>query len=66
MTLVVNGESRPIPVGASVADLVRDLGLEQTPCAVEVNKRLIPKRDHPGRPLAEGDRVEVVTLVGGG
>ena len=66
MTLVVNGEPRSIPAGASVADLVRELGLEKAACAVEVNKRLVPKADHPRRPLGDGDTVEVVTLVGGG
>ena len=66
MTLVVNGEPRLLSEGASVADLVRELGLEKSACAVEVNKRLVPKHDHPLRPLGEGDSVEVVTLVGGG
>lgn len=66
MTIVVNGESRTLPDHASVAALVRELGLEKAACAVEVNKKLIPKSRHPEQTLAEGDRVEVVTLVGGG
>lgn len=66
MTVTVNGESRSLPESASVADLVRDLGLEKSPCAVEVNKRLVPKAEHGNRPLGNGDSIEVVTLVGGG
>ena len=66
MNLVVNGETRSLPNGASVADLVRELGLEKAACAVEVNKHLVPKAEHPKRPLGDGDSVEVVTLVGGG
>ena len=66
MTLIVNGEPRSLPDGASVADLVRQIGLEHSACAVEVNKRLVPKADHPNRPLGDGDSIEVVTLVGGG
>lgn len=66
MILVVNGEEKTLPPNASVADLVRHLGLEKAACAVEVNKRLVPKRQHAEQRLAEGDRVEVVTLVGGG
>jgi thiamine biosynthesis protein ThiS len=31
-----------------------------------VNKGLVPKREHDGRRLEDGDRVELVTLVGGG
>jgi thiamine biosynthesis protein ThiS len=66
MTLVVNGEPRTLPDGSSVADLVRNLGLEKEACAVEVNKRLVPKARHAGEPLNDGDAIEVVTLVGGG
>ncbi|HMN39310.1 MAG TPA: sulfur carrier protein ThiS [Phycisphaerales bacterium] len=66
MTVVVNGETRPLPDGASVADLVRELGLERAACAVEVNRRLVPKGSHPTQTLQGGDTIEVVTLVGGG
>lgn len=66
MTVVVNGEPRHLPDQATVADLLRELDLARAACAVEVNKTLIPKPRHPQHPLSEGDRIEVVTLVGGG
>lgn len=66
MQLVVNGDSLEVSEGATVADLLHQLGLDQRPCAVEVNQELTPKKDHERRSLASGDRVEVVTLVGGG
>jgi thiamine biosynthesis protein ThiS len=66
MRILVNGKQESLPEGATVADLVRRLGLESAPCAAEVNKALVPKREHPTRALAEGDQVELVTLVGGG
>jgi sulfur carrier protein len=49
-----------------VAALLVSLGLDKAPCAVEVNARLVRKSEHPTHALAAGDRVEVVTLVGGG
>lgn len=66
MTVVVNGEPRSLPDRAAVSELLRDLGLDKAVCAVEVNKKLVPKARHPEHALAEGDRIEVVTLVGGG
>ncbi|MEX0742401.1 MAG: sulfur carrier protein ThiS [Phycisphaeraceae bacterium] len=67
MKLTVNGDNyqldRPQP---SVADLVEALGLTGRPVAVELNRELIPKRDHGETSLSEGDTLEVVTLVGGG
>lgn len=66
MSIVVNGEAKTLPAQATVADLVRILGLEKAACAVEVNRRLVPKSKHPQQALSDGDVVEVVTLVGGG
>lgn len=66
MTVIVNGEPRTLPDQSPVAALLRDLKLDKGACAVEVNKKLVPKSRHPDHTLAEGDRIEVVTLVGGG
>lgn len=66
MRVTVNGEAREVPAGLTVAGLIRELGLGKAACAAEVNKALVPKREHEGRELREGDVVEVVTLVGGG
>lgn len=66
MTVTVNDEIKDLPGGSTVKDLVMTLGLEKAACAVEVNRRLVPKAEHPKWALSEGDRIEVVTLVGGG
>ena len=66
MRLTVNAEPRDLPEGATLATLIRDLGLEGQPCAAEVNRDLVPKRQHAEYVLREGDTVELVTLVGGG
>ncbi|MEN0021118.1 MAG: sulfur carrier protein ThiS [Planctomycetota bacterium] len=66
MQITVNGEPQTHPDGLSVADLLAHLDLAGKPCAVEVSKSLVPKRDHAEHRLAEGDAVEIVTLVGGG
>ena len=66
MTVTVNGQKREIPPGTTVESLLTQLGLGGQPAVVEVNKQLVPKRRHAEHPLAEGDSVEVVTLVGGG
>ena len=62
----VNGTPRALAAGATVADLVAALGLRPELVAVEVNKALVPRRRHAEHPLSTGDRVEIVTLVGGG
>jgi len=66
MRLDVNGESRDVPHGTTIAELVEQLGLAKSACAVEVNRELAPKASHTQHTLADGDVVEIVTLVGGG
>jgi sulfur carrier protein len=66
MVVVVNGAEHQVESGTTVAGLIEKLGLGGAACAVEVNRKLVPKRDHGQNRLNEGDRVEVVTLVGGG
>jgi sulfur carrier protein len=64
--ITLNGKSRQIGEKASVTDLLDMLQIESRHVAVEVNLELVPRRQHPAHALASGDRVEVVTLVGGG
>ncbi|MBQ18216.1 MAG: thiamine biosynthesis protein ThiS [Planctomycetaceae bacterium] len=66
MQIQVNEESREVKPGATVADLITQLGLEPRYLAVERNRTLVPRREHSDCVLGEGDRLEIVTLVGGG
>lgn len=66
MQVVVNAEKLEVPPGETVAQLLSRLKLDAGPCAVEVNQDLVPKRSHAERELADGDVIEIVTLVGGG
>lgn len=66
VSVTVNGEPRAFAAGASALDAVTALGLAGRPLAVEINERIVPRRDLAECRLAAGDRIEIVTLVGGG
>ncbi|MHC4948169.1 MAG: sulfur carrier protein ThiS [Planctomycetota bacterium] len=66
MRITVNGDEIAVDEPCSVTRLLARLDLAGRPCAVEVNRQLVPKRDHGDRSLVDGDQVEIVTLVGGG
>lgn len=66
MPLTVNGSPQNVPPNCSVEELLAVLGLAGGICAVEVNRRVIPRADRGVVRLSENDTVEVVTLVGGG
>lgn len=66
MKLIVNGQEHAAAEGMTVAALLVELGLSGKPVAVEVNLELVPAARHAEHRLADGDRLEIVTLVGGG
>ena len=66
ITIEFNGESCEVEVKSTVADLLRKANVASRFCAVELNLEILPKDQYHVRSLATGDRIEVVTLVGGG
>ncbi len=66
MQLSINGIDRQVDDVQTVADLLAYLGLSGRHVAVEVNLRVVPKAQHAEHRLQGGDRIEIVTLVGGG
>lgn len=66
LKILLNGESRELPEGSTIATLVASLDLRPEQVAVERNRELVPRAEHATTALAEGDELEVVTLVGGG
>ena len=65
MRLLLNGESREVPAGATVLELLQTLGIRGR-VAVERNGTVLRQAEHIETRLAEGDVLEVVTFVGGG
>jgi sulfur carrier protein len=66
VNILVNGAEREVPDGITIAALLRELEITARHVAVEVNLQLVPKARHAEHSLREADRMEVVTLVGGG
>ncbi len=66
LNVTVNDERRALPAGTTVSDLLALLDLRVDLVAVERNGEIVPKARHAETPLREGDRLEVVTFVGGG
>jgi sulfur carrier protein len=66
LSITVNGQSRQIAAGTTVSGLLEELALAGKPVAVEVNLKLVPRQHHAQHRLANGDKIEIVSLVGGG
>ena len=66
MKIVMNGEPREVESGTTVARLIAALKMQPRFLAVERNFELVPRARHAECLLADGDQLEIVTLVGGG
>jgi thiamine biosynthesis protein ThiS len=65
-TISVNGESRAAVAGATVVDLLRELGLDGGRVAIERNLEILPRQKWSETRIESGDRYEIVQFVGGG
>ena len=66
MEITVNGKVHRVRAGISLLELLEQMQINRQQVAVERNTELIPRVAHADCVLAAGDRLEVVTLVGGG
>jgi thiamine biosynthesis protein ThiS len=65
-TISVNGETRAAVAGATVVDLLRELGLDGGRVAIERNLEILPRQKWTETLIQAGDRYEIVQFVGGG
>lgn len=64
--LQVNGEATPCPDHLPLPDLLQRLGLNPRLVAVEYNGEILHRQYWSSTRMQSGDRLEVVTIVGGG
>lgn len=64
--ITVNGNPRAVGCGTTISDLLASLEMKPVLLAVERNREIVRKSDFSTTPLADGDRIEIVTFVGGG
>ncbi len=66
LAIRVNGEPRQVPGGVSIAQMLRDLGVDPQRVAVERNLAVVPRSSLCDVRVEDGDSFEVVHFVGGG
>lgn len=66
MNVFVNGATRDVAEGTTVADLLTGAGAPMRGSAVVVDDEVVPRSSWPQWRLREGQRVELITAVPGG
>jgi sulfur carrier protein len=66
ISIIVNGEPKTAPSGATVTQLLESLALRSGRVAIERNLQILPRSAWATTQVAPGDRYEIVQFVGGG
>jgi thiamine biosynthesis protein ThiS len=66
ISVSVNGETRKVPPGQSLAALLDFLQIPPDRVAIELNKCIVRKRDWQQTAVTPGSFIEIVEFVGGG
>jgi sulfur carrier protein len=66
MLIQLNGKPREVGEGLTISGLLDALEIKVRHVAVERNRQVVPRAEHPAVRIEPGDELEVVTLVGGG
>ena len=66
LRIQVNGQPRDCRSGSTVGDLLRELEIKTERVAVELNLEILDRKDFELRSLKQGDRVEILSFIGGG
>ncbi|MGH9867156.1 MAG: sulfur carrier protein ThiS [Candidatus Polarisedimenticolia bacterium] len=66
ITIRLNGQDKEVEAGLTLDELLRRLELPDRRVAVERNLHVVPRERYGSTRVEAGDRLEIVTLVGGG
>ena len=69
MKLIINGKEislNPQTVSPNLASIVEQLGYNRFLVVVELNERILPQTKWDTQEIKSGDKLEIVTVVGGG
>jgi len=66
MNILLNNESMSVCEALTIRGLLIHINIQKRYYAVEVNEQIVPKSLHASFSLKEGDKVEIVTAIGGG
>jgi len=66
MKIYINGETKEILAETNLTELLKYLALPQERIAIELNKKVVRKKDWENIKVGDADKIEVIHFVGGG
>tara|TARA_Y100000768_G_scaffold358561_1_gene314463 strand:- start:3256 stop:3456 length:201 start_codon:yes stop_codon:yes gene_type:complete len=66
MNILLNNKPVKIFDGSTIEKLLEQKNIQEKYFAVEINRKVIPKSKHGSHVIRDGDKVEIITAIGGG
>jgi thiamine biosynthesis protein ThiS len=66
MQIILNGEKKDVPDDLTIIGLLKHLKIQPQRVAVELNLDIVKKDRYAATKIKNGDRLEVVSFMGGG
>ena len=66
MNILLNNKPEVLFEDSTIKNLLEKKNIKNKYYAIEVNKKIIPKSDHEIYVIKDGDRIEIITAIGGG
>ena len=66
MNITINGSQKQLKENATLEDIVRELCQNPKHVIAELNGAIVDSAHRPNTKVKEGDRLELVSFVGGG
>jgi thiamine biosynthesis protein ThiS len=66
MNILLNNKPVRLFDGSTVKKLLENKNIKNKYYAVEINRKIIPKSDHETYVIKDGDKIEIITAIGGG
>ena len=66
MNILLNNNPEEFSERLTIKKLLEKKNIKNKYYAVEINRKIIPKSEHANHLLADGDRIEIITAIGGG
>lgn len=66
MIVIINGEQREFKTDATIAEVLKELSIEEKVMAAAVNMDIVKQDKWATHSLSDGDKLELLDFVGGG
>ena len=66
MNILLNNKPEKLFDGSTVKKLLENKNIKNKYYAVEINRKIIPKSDYGTYVIKDGDKIEIITAIGGG